>query len=108
MKHAVKSAGLAALLWPGPRLVHAPSAGGVVNAWPDGFNHPGHGWDPRLAMGAAGLWAGHPRGRLVRRSPVTFGGVMGVGGIGGVTGAKLPGSPGVVAFGLGFLGAIRG
>ena len=107
MKRGMKSAGLAAVLWFGPRLAHAPSAGGAVNGWPDGFNHPGRGWDHRLAMVAAGLGAAHPRGRLVWRSPVTFAGVMGVGGIGGVTGAKLPGSPGVVAFGLAFLGAIR-
>jgi hydrogenase/urease accessory protein HupE len=74
-----------------PTLAHAHSAGGSLNGWHDGFNHPLHGWDHLIAMLAVGIWAAHQRGRAVWLIPLTFVGVMCVGGIVGAAGVSLPG-----------------
>ena len=74
-----------------PTLVHAHSAGGAVNGWHDGFNHPLHGWDHLVVMITVGWWAAQQRGRAVWLIPLTFVGVMAVGGVVGATGVSLPG-----------------
>jgi hydrogenase/urease accessory protein HupE len=74
-----------------PTLAHAHSAGGSLNGWHDGFNHPLHGWDHLIAMLAVGIWAAQQRGRAMWLIPLTFIGVMCVGGIVGAAGVSLPG-----------------
>jgi hydrogenase/urease accessory protein HupE len=69
----------------------AHTAGGSINGWHDGFNHPLHGWDHLLVMIAVGLWAAQQRGRAIWLIPLTFVGVMTLGGLAGVTGINLPG-----------------
>jgi hydrogenase/urease accessory protein HupE len=74
-----------------PTLTHAHSAGGAVNGWHDGFNHPLHGWDHLAVMIGVGWWAAQQRGRAVWLIPLTFVAVMTFGGLVGASGLALPG-----------------
>ena len=74
-----------------PLVTQAHPAGGAVNGWQDGFNHPLHGWDHLIAMVAVGMWAAMQRGRARWLIPLTFVSVMTLGGVAGSAGSGLPG-----------------
>jgi len=82
---------LPGLLFLAPALAQAHSAGGALDGWHDGFNHPLHGWDHLLAMLAVGFWAAQQRGRAVWLMPLTFVSSMTLGGVAGTSGINIPG-----------------